>query len=108
MKRQRYDRSNELLDIGARLVSKYGAANVTRRMVAKQAGVTDALVSSYFGSAEEARKKYTRRARAMGLSIPDKDETERLGVEMRKKPRKKPLRTLTEVQNIHGRKLRTL
>lgn len=100
MKKQRYDRRKELLDIGAQLAAKHGACNVTRRMVARKAGVTDALVSSYFGCAEEAQKKYASHARAHGLKLPTKAEAEAMGVELRRKPRKKKMMTLGQVEAL--------
>lgn len=66
------NRSEQLLDVGAALAAKHGAANVTRRMVAQEAKVSEALVSHHMGSAEDAQKKYARRARALGYKLPDK------------------------------------
>ena len=40
------ERKASILDAGAKLAAKHGASNVTRRMVAKQAGVSEALVSA--------------------------------------------------------------
>jgi DnaK suppressor protein len=84
------DRKKQFLDIGAKLAAKYGAKNVTRRMVAKEAGVTsDALVSHHLGGTEVAQKKYAAHAKKLGLTLPSKAEVEAAGVALRKKPRTK-------------------
>lgn len=81
------NKSAELLDIGARLAAKYGAENVTRRMVAEEGKVSEPLVSHFFGSTEEAKKKYARRAKALGMKLPTKTEAMELGRELRRKAR---------------------
>lgn len=82
------ERKAELLDIGAKLASKHGYKNVTRRMVAKVAGVTEPLVSNYLGGTDKAQAAYARRARALKLPMPDKAKAEEIGAKLRsKKPR---------------------
>lgn len=81
------ERKAELLDIGAKLASKHGHKNVTRRMVAKVAGVTEPLVSNYLGGTEKAQAAYARRARALKLPMPDKAKAEEIGAKLRAKPR---------------------
>lgn len=81
------NKSAELLDIGARLAAKYGAENVTRRMVAEEGKVSEPLVSHFFGGTEEAKKKYARRAKTLGLTLPKKGEAMELGRELRRKAR---------------------
>lgn len=77
------DRKAELLVVGAKLASKHGAINVTRRMVAAQAKVSEALVAHYLGGTEEAQKAYARKAKALGLKLPDKDKAEAIGIKLR-------------------------
>lgn len=81
------NKSAELLDIGARLAAKYGAENVTRRMVAEEGKVSEPLVSHFFGGTEEAKKKYARRAKSLGMKLPTKAEAMELGRELRRKAR---------------------
>lgn len=77
------ERKALLLEVGAKLVAKYGAVNVTRRMVAKAGKVSDALVSAYFGGTKEAQKIYARHAKKLGLEQPDKDKQAALGAKLR-------------------------
>ena len=77
------ERKAMLLEIGARLAAKHGAKNVTRRMVAKGAKVSEGLVSRYFATSAEGHKAYARKAKAMGLTLPDKAKTEAIGVKLR-------------------------
>jgi hypothetical protein len=81
------NKSAELLDIGARLASKYGEQNITRRMVAEEGKVSEPLVSHFFGGTADAQKKYARRAKALGLPLPKKAEAMELGRELRRKAR---------------------
>lgn len=78
------ERKTQLLDAGAKLAAKLGAANVTRRLVAKEAKVAEALVSHYLGSSAEAQKAYTRHAKKLGLTLPDKKTVDAIGAKMRK------------------------
>lgn len=82
-------RKDQLLEIGARLASKYGAANVTRRMVARKANVTDPLVGAYLGRVAEAQEKWRKHCKEMGLPHPTKTEEATIGLELRKRPRRK-------------------
>lgn len=101
-------RKLQLLDAGAKLVSKHGAQNVTRRMVAAAAKVSEALVSRYMGTTEEAQKVYARHAKKMGLAVPSKAEADALGAKLRKhKPgdkRDTRERSAKEVQAIREKK----
>ena len=83
------ERMDQLLEIGARLASKYGASNVTRRMVAQEAKVTDPLVSIYMGRVPEAQARWRAHCKKMGLPHPSKKEEAEMGLQMRKRPRKK-------------------
>lgn len=76
-------RKIELLDIGARLAAKHGLKNVTRRMVATEANVSDALVSSYLGNVEEQRAAYKKRAKALKLTLPDAKAEALMGRKLR-------------------------
>lgn len=77
------ERKAQLLAIGARLAAKYGAANVTRRMVAKEAKCAEALVSVYMGGTDRAQSAYARKAKALGYSLPDKATTATIGAKLR-------------------------
>lgn len=98
------ERKTQLLEAGAKLASKYGASNVTRRMVAQAAGVSEGLVSLYMGTTADAQKAYTRKAKNLGLKLPSKAEAEAAGILLRKhKPadkrdtRKRSAKELTAV-----------
>ena len=77
------ERKAQLLEAGAKLASKYGATNVTRRMVATACKCAEGLVNVYMGDAASAQKAYARKARAMGLTLPDKAKTETIGAKLR-------------------------
>lgn len=98
------ERKAQLLEAGAKLASKHGAANVTRRMVATACKCAEGLVTNYMGDAKSAQKAYARKAKAMGLSLPDKAKTDAIGVKLRKhKPkdaRDTRRRSIREVQAI--------
>ena len=98
------ERKTQLLDAGAKLAAKLGAANVTRRLVAKEAKVAEALVSHYLGSSADAQAAYTKHARKLKLTLPTKAETAAIGLKMRKhKPgdkRDTRKRTAREVRTI--------
>lgn len=76
-------RKAQIVEVGARLASKHGAANVTRRMVAKAAKVSEPLVSHHMGTAAEAQKAYTRKAKSLGLALPDANATALIGRRLR-------------------------
>jgi hypothetical protein len=102
------ERKALLLEVGAKLVAKYGAVNVTRRMVAKAGKVSDALVSAYFGGTKEAQKIYARHAKKLGLEQPDKDKQAALGAKLRahapKDARDSRPRSVKEVKAIAKKK----
>lgn len=77
------ERKLQLLAAGAKLAHKYGASNVTRRMVAAEAGVSEALVSRYMGTTEEAQKAYAKHAKKLKLDLPTKAEAELRGRKLR-------------------------
>ena len=77
------ERKASLLETGAKLAAKHGATNVTRRMVAKEAGVSEALVSRYFADGNIAQKAYARKAKAMGLKQPTKEAAATIGAKLR-------------------------
>ncbi len=72
-----------ILDTGAKLAAKYGAKNVTRRLVAKTAKVTEPLVTHYVGGAADAQALYVKRAKKMGLSLPTVEEANAIGKKLR-------------------------
>lgn len=109
-KKEGAERKAALVEIGAKLVSKYGQDNVTRRMVAKENGCSEALVSRYCGTTEEAQKLYARHARKLKLPIPTKAEADALGTKLRKhKPgdkRDTRKRSPREVKAIRNREIK--
>ncbi len=72
-----------ILDTGAKLAAKYGTKNVTRRLVAKTAKVTEPLVTHYVGGAADAQKKYAARARKLGLTLPTEAQADAIGKKLR-------------------------
>lgn len=86
--RPQSEREAQFLDIGARLASKFGASNVTRRMVAQQAQVTDPLVGAYMGKIATAQAKWKAHCKKLGLPHPSKHEEAVMGMQLRKRPRK--------------------
>lgn len=72
-----------ILDTGAKLAAKYGAKNVTRRMVAKAAKVAESLVTHYVGGAVDAQKLYAKRAKTLGLTLPDEVMANKIGKKLR-------------------------
>ena len=98
------ERKTQLLDAGAKLAAKLGAANVTRRLVAKEAKVAEALVSHYLGTSADAQAAYAKHARKLKLTLPTKAETAAIGLKMRKhKPgdkRDSRKRSVREVRTI--------
>lgn len=105
------ERKTQLLDAGAKLAVKLGAANVTRRLVAKEVKVAEALVSHYLGGTADAQKAYARHARKLGLTLPSKAESDAIGAKMRKhKPgdkRDTRKRSIREVRHIGNMKVTT-
>lgn len=82
------DRKAQISEAGAKLAAKYGAVNVTRRMVAAAAKVSEALVSAHMGPNVDAQKAYRRTLKKLGGSEPDKATIEAQGFALRKhKPR---------------------
>jgi hypothetical protein len=94
-------RKTQLLEVGAKLASKHGTLNVTRRMVALAAKVSEALVAHYMGSTKDAQQKYARKARDMKLPLPDKEKSAQLGAKLRAHgPRPERKRSIREVKAI--------
>lgn len=77
------DRKASILEAGARLAAKHGAINVTRRMVAAAAKVSEALVSAHMGDTASAQAAYKRQMKKLGLEEPSKDKIEAIGVKLR-------------------------
>lgn len=102
------ERKALIIEAGAKLVSKHGAPNVTRRMVAQAAKVSEALVSAHMGTSEDAQKVYARKAKALKLPIPDKATTEANGKKLRAhKPRDKRdtrERSVREIKAIRNKR----
>lgn len=98
------DRKQAILDAGAKLASKHGAVNVTRRMVAGAAKVPESVVSYYMGSSADAQRAYKRRMKAMKLVEPDKAKIAAIGVKLRAHskadPRDTRKRSVKEVEAI--------
>jgi hypothetical protein len=105
------ERKALLLDVAAKLTAKYGAVNVTRRMVAKAGKVSEPLVSSYFGGMEESRKAYARHAKKLGLEQPSKEKQAALGAKLRahgpRDARDSRQRSVKEVKAIAKKKVAT-
>jgi hypothetical protein len=78
-----------ILKAGAKLTAKYGAANVTRAMVARACECTGPLVSHYMGNNSVARKAYEKEAKRLNLKLPDKNDIEAIGKKLRAKGPKK-------------------
>jgi hypothetical protein len=72
-----------LLAQAAKLTGKFGSTNLTRRMVAKAAGVSDGLVTHHLGNVEEMRKLAKREAKRLNIVEPDKAKQEAIGVKLR-------------------------
>lgn len=82
------ERKAQLLEVGAKLASKHGASNVTRRMVAKAAKVSEALVTNYFGARPVMQNTLGRQAKKLGLTQPTKEQIAKIGAKLRAhKPR---------------------
>jgi len=98
------DRKAQLINIGAELAAKHGLVNVTRRMVAKKARVTDALVTHHVGNNDAARKLYKAHMKKLGLKEPAKEVVEAMGLAMRARGKRtvatKRARTIREVAAI--------
>ena len=98
------ERYNTILAAGAKLAGKYGAVNVTRNMVAKEAKISAPLVSYYMGSSADAQKLYAKQAKKLGIAQPDKAKIEEIGRKMRAHgPRKSKVvrkRSIKEVSAI--------
>lgn len=78
------------LDIGAKLAAKYGAANITRRMMAKACKISEPLVAHYFGNTADAQKVYARQCKKLGLEQPSKEKIAEIGKKQRAAARAKP------------------
>lgn len=81
---------SDILMAGAKLASKHGAKNVTRRMVAKEAGVSEGIVSHHFGTAAEAQAKYAAKAKREGFKMPTAEQTKAIGIKLRAHGPRKP------------------
>ena len=77
------ERYAQLLDVGAKLAAKNGKGNVTRRMVAKAAKCSEGLVANYMGNTKDAQRLYAARAKKLGLTLPTKEQEEKIGAKLR-------------------------
>lgn len=77
------DREKQLIDTAVALAKKHGAANLTRRMIAKACDCSEALVSNYLGTTEQLRRKAKNAAKKAGVALPDKKAEVQLGKELR-------------------------
>lgn len=97
------DRKKQILEAGAKLAAKHGHKNVTRRMVAIAAKVSEPLVSSYVGSTKGAQLLYKRQAKKMGLVEPDAARAERIGIKLRQigpqAPRQRSIREIRAIKD---------
>lgn len=78
------DRKQQIIDTGARLAARYGAVNVTRRMIAEKIKVTEALLNRYVGTRKKAQKLYAKRCIELGLKEPSPEKIEQHGINLRK------------------------
>lgn len=81
-------RKSSLLNVGVELAAKHGAENVSRRMIADKAKVSEPLVSRYLGSKSEIPKAIKKAAKKAGVALPDKQQTAELGEKLRKATRR--------------------
>lgn len=94
-------RLQTILDAGARLAGKFGAKNVTRKMVAEAAKASPALVAYYAGTTAEAQKAYAKRAKKMGIEQPAKEKIEAIGLKMRAHgPRQAPVKRARAAKEV--------
>lgn len=84
----RPSRQSTLLNHGVKLATKFGVPNITRRMVAKAAKVSDPLVSHYFGSLQQLHDAIEKEMKAQGKKQPSLDQIVSMGEKMRRKPRR--------------------
>lgn len=101
------DTKAKILDAGAKLVGKYGAVNVTRKMVAESAKVSAAIIAYHIGNSAEAQKAFKKHAKKLGIAEPSKDVIEAQGVKLRAHgPRKNKVvrkRSIKEVKAIKNK-----
>lgn len=83
------------------LGAKYGIKNVTRRMVAAKARVSEGLVSHYLGGRDEMRAVIKRQMKKARLNEPTAEQIAAHGIKLRKrKPRKPRDLSLREIKAI--------
>lgn len=97
-------REAQLREIAGKLAGKYGAKNITRRMIAKQAECSEPLVSSYLGSVADIQNIARREARKLGLKPPTGKEEAAIGAKLRAHkpgdPRDTRKRSVKEVKAV--------
>lgn len=76
-------RTASILDAGAKIAGKYGAANLTRRMIAVAAKCSEALVTVYLGNNTNARKMIAKHAKKLGITEPTKEKQADIGRKLR-------------------------
>lgn len=95
------DREKSILDAGAKLAGKFGAVNVTRKMVGEAAKVSPALVAHYTGSALDAQKLYAKHAKKLKIEQPAKEKIEAIGLKMRAHgPRQVPVKRARAAKEV--------
>lgn len=77
------ERKAKLCEVAGELAAKFGSSNVTRRMVAKAADVSDSLVGHYLGTAEAIKKAAVAACRKAGLKEPTKEQQVAIGQQLR-------------------------
>lgn len=83
------ERKNELLGIAVKLAAKFGVVNVTREMIAKEAGISAVAVGKHLGTTEARQKAIRKAFKASGKTEPNKKAIAEHGVQLRAKgPRK--------------------
>lgn len=91
------ERKAAILEVGVKLSVKYGSKNVTRRMVAEGAKVSEALVTNYFGNAKAAQAVYARALKKKGLAEPTAEKQKAMGAKLRSHDKEKPVTALKKV-----------
>jgi len=76
-------RKAEFLATGAKLASKVGVDNVTRRAIAAAHHVSDPLVGKHVGGKDDLRKGIKSMMKKLGLSEPDADTAAAKGKALR-------------------------
>jgi len=84
------ERKAAILEVAIKLVGKYGSKNITRRMVATAAKVSEPLVTNYFGNTKDAQAVYARAAKKAGVVEPSAEKQKAIGAKLRSHDKEKP------------------